>query len=1784
MAQEINVIIDKIVIDDSGAVSGAARVESAYERVARASGTVTDGVIAASDAISSMLGNLGSVATAMGRTAVATAELSARLVTADRAWMALDYTMAAAQHGALGLRREIAETVVETTLFGEEAERASRAWGALSRIAAGAGIGLSIGGMLAAAQDYQQAQAVIQRTAGESADIVERAVYRISQASGASFTAMADLTKAMDELPGGTAEALGAIEAVALSMAQMPGAAQSAEAAVTQFTQAMQSGVLRGDEFNSMMEQAPALADALAKGLGVTRGEMRAMAEDGELSAARVSDALRSVLPELRDMSAQIGLTLGQQIQQVENAYTRFSGQVDARAGASPVIGEALGGVTQRLESMQGQNAAVAIMERVATVGGLAADAMFLLADNIGLVVGAWAAWTGLKAVAGMALFQRSLVTGQVAMQGLAGAAMKAGPVIQGTLEATGMSAMRAQRAVVGLQTTLNSGFTRNAGAVGLAATFGVNPLSALLLGVQAVTAGWLLYESRVTDAQEASQAFNRASDATRGTIVAEAASIDDLAKRYTALSEAQREVATTTAINGMADQEKEILQGIDRMKASISGLARAARDDVDAAGFGEAYRELFASFKDMSQSAGTADEATLQLQMRLRDLAKEAEGPAQEQLNALANEVGRFTPEIQQAAREYDKFRAMQAVANGDLERARELWPELADGIRGAGDATEYLTSKDSAIESFLERVSSAEDANPILLEMAERMHAVEIGALAMAAALRFDNGDWGLAELEAFNQALADRWSKGWSNTDRAGSRSGSSGKSDAEKQADRLRDGIASINEELARSTEEEALRLAHANDNEAVLKTELALLDYRNKLTDLGAENAALTAEGYRDQVAALEEQRRVREVLETLSDTREDIAQSREDIRLETQYLGDQTSEYRIQVQLLEQRRRLTAAGATDAEIAAAGLESQVRAMVAEQDYLDAVKKTQDDIEDISRGAANDLAGAFAKGIVEGGSSGLDALGDVFAQWYMDLQRQLLMRPLQMVTDTVVGGMYGGGVQGGMTQGGGGGSSLLSLSSLDSLFSGSNGVVPGTTGYNFATSSMGQGLGLSSTVASGPPLPLYGSGPSSSSLASWAQGGTTVLSPAGTFVGNGLNNLGWGSLGGFGGSMISQGLLGQKPSIGGQLGGMAGGFLGGSLGGGIAALGSFGGPVGAIAGGLLGTIGGDFIGGLFGPGESVGPNWAWTGGPGKATFGADNGADVSDAKNAFSQVYDAVDEFAQMAGLDKATGKLKSSVTWFEDSATATAKVGDKIEEFSSVTEALEWVTQELVARTDDLPDMMRTVAENASSLDRMTAAFQGYAAVMDVMETMDPKPTNDWLQAVETVNDAMDALARGGATKSQMTDFRAEAMSSISGNFDRAVAADMKSLVDPIGSAMDDLSIRAQELRRTARLTGGDMSAVNAYVAQMSRDIRAEGRGFDRDIRQQTLEIKRPWVASLEAISIMEDDLLAEAKKVGGSTKRVHSLIKAEMDQLKEGRASYLKGLDQQIAALQGNEGKAALLEWEIWVDQFRAEAEAAGAMSTASGRQRVETLIDLRKQEIAGIDGTTAALQAMIDKAKSLQDWVNSTILGSDSSLTSEQKFIEAQSQFSEQASLGKRADIAALTGAADALLSASQDYYGGTATAGFGAMEKWVYSSIAQIGKALGQAIDIPAFADGGFHAGGVRLVGELGPEIEATGAARYWSAAKTAEMLAPRMVAPMSFPQMSFGSDMMAPLVREIAGLRQDNATLRDEVKRLRSAVEGAGVATVAAVDRGTAVQGETARATRMMARAG
>lgn len=118
------------------------------------------------------------------------------------------------------------------------------------------------------------------------------------------------------------------------------GAASSNEAAIIQLTQALQSGVLRGDEFNSIMEQAPGISKALAASLGVTTGELRGMAAEGKLSAQTVISALQEQSAAIESDYEKLPLTIGKALQKIQTQWAILIGEFDQDNGASSKVAE----------------------------------------------------------------------------------------------------------------------------------------------------------------------------------------------------------------------------------------------------------------------------------------------------------------------------------------------------------------------------------------------------------------------------------------------------------------------------------------------------------------------------------------------------------------------------------------------------------------------------------------------------------------------------------------------------------------------------------------------------------------------------------------------------------------------------------------------------------------------------------------------------------------------------------------------------------------------------------------------------------------------------------------------------------------------------------------------------------------------------------------------------------------------------------------------------------------------------------------------------------------------------------------------------------------------------------------------------------------------------------------------------------------------------------------------------------------------------------------------------
>ena len=83
-------------------------------------------------------------------------------------------------------------------------------------------------------------------------------------------------------------------ETVSKAVAISGASTQAAEAALTQFGQALASGTLRGEELNSILEQTPALAKAIAQGMGITVGQLRSVAAEGKITGEVLVDALNA--------------------------------------------------------------------------------------------------------------------------------------------------------------------------------------------------------------------------------------------------------------------------------------------------------------------------------------------------------------------------------------------------------------------------------------------------------------------------------------------------------------------------------------------------------------------------------------------------------------------------------------------------------------------------------------------------------------------------------------------------------------------------------------------------------------------------------------------------------------------------------------------------------------------------------------------------------------------------------------------------------------------------------------------------------------------------------------------------------------------------------------------------------------------------------------------------------------------------------------------------------------------------------------------------------------------------------------------------------------------------------------------------------------------------------------------------------------------------------------------------------------------------------------------------
>lgn len=136
--------------------------------------------------------------------------------------------------------------------------------------------------------------------------------------------------------------------------AQLSGGGASAEAALFQLSQGLASGTLRGEELNSVLEQAPRLAEALAAGLDIPIGKLREFATQGKVTSEAIVRALKDQREAIDAEFKQLPKTISGSFTQLQNSITRFIGEADRANGASATIAGAIETLANNIDRVAG--------------------------------------------------------------------------------------------------------------------------------------------------------------------------------------------------------------------------------------------------------------------------------------------------------------------------------------------------------------------------------------------------------------------------------------------------------------------------------------------------------------------------------------------------------------------------------------------------------------------------------------------------------------------------------------------------------------------------------------------------------------------------------------------------------------------------------------------------------------------------------------------------------------------------------------------------------------------------------------------------------------------------------------------------------------------------------------------------------------------------------------------------------------------------------------------------------------------------------------------------------------------------------------------------------------------------------------------------------------------------------------------------------------------------------------------------------------------------------------
>lgn len=581
--------------------------------------------------------------------------------------------------------------------------------------------------------------------------LIQDKLFASAQRTRTQFEATADLytklARSTTSLGASSAQLMTVTETVNKAVAISGTTAASAAAGIFQLSQAMASGSLRGDELNSILENMPRLAEAIATGMGKTVGQLRTLGAEGKLTATQVVEAILSQASVIDAEFGKMAVTVSQAWTTVENAVLRYVGRADSALGATESIADALKQLAHDFDAItDAAGTAGAVLGGVFVARGLAPAVV-----AIGQAVAAEAAWIaalyrGTAANIDETNALRGLITAALgattATRARAAAALEAATATAAdtaaSLENAAAERVRAAALVTALEAEIaleNARLAAQITDVGRAAR--TRALATLTLELAAANRLLATTEAAVVEATAVNTAAQTAAAgaaaahtaALAGTTFAARAAATAMAGLRAVLAMLGGPVgaailATAGAVYYLATRQSEAERITDKYAdamAKYGDKAKQAADEVDKLNMAEtrrrnAQRDADGAASDMAAaiaSLGTDD--VLGLWSKLKNSAAQAEITSAQidfrisggaDIQGLSNRLDEIAKKYPDISKEIDAFKTTHENAMKNAEAGAKAAAAQLTSLEGVSGK---LTVTGAAAKATLEGVAKA-------------------------------------------------------------------------------------------------------------------------------------------------------------------------------------------------------------------------------------------------------------------------------------------------------------------------------------------------------------------------------------------------------------------------------------------------------------------------------------------------------------------------------------------------------------------------------------------------------------------------------------------------------------------------------------------------------------------------------------------------------------------------------------------------------------------------------------------------------------------------------------------------------------------------------------------------------------------------------------------------------------------------------------------------------------------------------------------------------------------